>query len=71
MKEGLGRKFVGLLIALVMLLLGLLIVHFLKMKIELYETYAKWIIRGLYAFVGGNSLITGAALLSNNTEEKK
>jgi len=43
----------------------------LKIKSELFAAYSKYIIYGLSVFVGGNSLITGAALLSNNTEEKK
>jgi len=66
-----GRKYTGMLIAFGLICIGFLATHFLKIKSELFAAYSKYIIYGLSVFVGGNSLITGAALLSNNTEEKK
>jgi hypothetical protein len=60
-----GRKFIGLLIAFGLLLLGLVIVNALDIDIEFYNTYAKWIIIGLGIFTGGNAGIAVSSLVSN------
>lgn len=61
-----GRKFIGLIIAFVLLLIGLFIVNHLDMDLEFYEVYAKWIIIGLAIFTGGNAGITIPALLTKS-----
>jgi len=58
-----GRKFAGLIISFGMLLIGMIIVHFLKMQMGVYEIYAKWTIVGLGIFTGGNAGITVSALI--------
>ncbi len=63
-----GRKFIGLIIAFGLLLIGLVIIHFLKMDLEFYEVYAKWIVIGLAIFTGGNAGITIPALLTKSNE---
>ncbi len=63
-----GRKFIGLIIAFGLLLIGLVIVHYLKMKLEFYETYAKWIIIGLAIFTGGNAGITIPSFFKKSSE---
>jgi len=65
-----GRKFTGLIIAFGLLLIGLVIVHFLKMKLDFYEVYAKWIVIGLGIFTGGNAGITIPALIKGIAPEK-
>lgn len=64
-----GRKFTGLIIAFGLLLIGLVIVHFLKMKLDFYEVYAKWIIIGLGIFTGGNAGITVSSLIKKVNED--
>jgi len=65
-----GRKFTGLIIAFGLLLIGLVIVHFLKMKLDFYEVYAKWIIIGLGIFTGGNAGIAIPAVLKKLPQEE-
>jgi hypothetical protein len=64
-----GRKFIGLLIAFALLLLGLVIVNALDIDIEFYNTYAKWIIIGLGIFTGGNAGITVSSFIKNQKNE--
>ena len=61
-----GRKFIGLIIAFILLLIGLFIVNHFDMDLEFYEVYAKWIIIGLAIFTGGNAGITIPALLKKS-----
>ena len=66
-----GRKFIGLLIAFALLIAGLVVVNKLKMTVEWFNVYAKWIVVALGIFTGGNGAITISSLLSHNAEEKK
>ena len=66
-----GRKFVGLIIDLVLLLAGLLIINKLAMGIAFFEAYAKWTSIGYGIFVGGNAGITATSLLSSKKEVMK
>jgi hypothetical protein len=64
-EEGLGRKFVGLVILFVLLLLG---AKWLVDKVEMFESYAKWIVIGYGLFVGGNAGITISSILKKKNE---
>ena len=60
-----GRKFIGLLIAFALLIVGLIVVNKLEMTVEWFNAYAKWIVVALAIFTGGNGAITISSLLSN------
>jgi len=60
-----GRKFIGLLIAFALLIVGLVIVNKLNMTVEWFNAYAKWIVIALGIFTGGNAGITVSHLLSH------
>jgi len=62
-QEPLGRKFIGLIVILIFLLIGLILVE--KMKLEDYEIYARWIVIAYGIFVTGNAGITVSSLMKN------
>jgi len=64
--EGVGRKFLGLIIVMLFLLIGLLMVE--KMKIGGYEVYARWLVVAYGVFVGGNAGITISSLVKEKNK---
>lgn len=66
-----GRKFIGMLIAFVLLLLALIVTNKMDMDIEWFNIFAKWLIYGLAIFTGGNGAITISSLLSHKNGGRK
>lgn len=67
--KSVGRKFVGLIIIMVFLLVGLILTE--KMKIGGYEVYARWLVVAFGIFVTGNAGITVSSLIKNKNDGGK
>lgn len=68
--EAPGRKYTALMYTFVLVFAGFIATHFLKIRIEAFEIYAKWIVIAMSVYGGANAGITGAAFIKDAIKKK-
>jgi len=70
MDKKLGRKFIGLLVTSILVLVGLLLIKPLDISSEHFEIFVKWIIIGGLGYDSANVGLGGISKISEVLKEK-